>query len=268
MEHIEFNINAYKKFAPEYLNRHPEIYNDIEQNRIAAKIYVAKESILTGNNQLRAMDYGCGAGNLTNHLCGLGFEVTSGDVSGEFLKIIKMNFSDNCKVHTFKLNGEDLRELPDDSFDLIATYSVLHHIPDYLRAVKDMARVVKPGGILYIDHEASPEKWENNHYYELFTNQTKEPFTPGLFLNLLKPSWYVRKYKKIKNPRWQAEGDIHVWPDDHIEWDKIEDLLKDNFDFILIEDYLHYSRNYPLDIYNEFKDKCSDMRVMISRKKN
>ncbi|USN54842.1 MAG: methyltransferase domain-containing protein [Candidatus Peribacteria bacterium] len=36
-------------------------------------------------------------------------------------------------------------DLPDASFEIIATYSVLHHIPDYVSALNEMCRLVKSG---------------------------------------------------------------------------------------------------------------------------
>ena len=56
----------------------------------------------------------------------------------------------------------------DGSYDMVATYSVLHHVPDYLRIVEEMARVLKPGGILYLDHEASDSYWEGDKVYDEF----------------------------------------------------------------------------------------------------
>jgi SAM-dependent methyltransferase len=37
---------------------------------------------------------------------------------------------------------------PDNSFDIVFSHGVLHHIPDILAAQKEIARVLKPGGQL------------------------------------------------------------------------------------------------------------------------
>src|SRR5207302_4059151 len=39
---------------------------------------------------------------------------------------------------------------PDHSFDLIVTNDVLEHVPDYTRAMRELNRVLKPGGILLV----------------------------------------------------------------------------------------------------------------------
>ena len=98
----------------------------------------------------KALDIGCGAGNVTQYLVHQGTKVTAADTSENFLKIIDKTFSG---VETILLNGNNLEEIPDSSFDIVTTYSVLHHVPDYLKLVEEMCRVLKKGGVLYIDHE-------------------------------------------------------------------------------------------------------------------
>ena len=78
---------------------------------------------------------------------------------------------------------------------------------------------------------------------------------------------YKHIFRRIMNPRYKREGDIHVWPDDHIEWDKIERLLvEEGFEIVLKQDYLLYKSGYDVDVYNEHKDKCADERLLVARK--
>jgi ubiquinone/menaquinone biosynthesis C-methylase UbiE len=46
------------------------------------------------------------------------------------------------------------------SFDLITCYSVLHHLPDYEGALKRLCGFLNRGGVMYLDHEASPYYWK------------------------------------------------------------------------------------------------------------
>ena len=39
---------------------------------------------------------------------------------------------------------------PDETFDLIVTQETLEHVPDPFKAMEEMARVLKPGGTLYV----------------------------------------------------------------------------------------------------------------------
>ena len=84
---------------------------------------------------------------------------------------------------------------------------------------------------------------------------------------LLDVPGYIHIVRRLRNPRYKREGDIHVWPDDRIEWDKIEQVLAGRgFEIVLKQDYLAYRDIYKLDVYNQYKDKCSDQRLLIARK--
>lgn len=42
---------------------------------------------------------------------------------------------------------------PDNTFDAVTAFATLHHIEDYVQVFKEAYRVLKPGGILYTDHD-------------------------------------------------------------------------------------------------------------------
>lgn len=263
---LEYNIKTHNKVAVYYDKNHPEIYNPIEQKRLSKALSFAYSNLSVIDSVPTVLDYGCGAGNLTSHLINLGCKVISADISQKFLDLIKTRYTDNKLHGVFKLNGNDLSEIDSESIDMIAVYSVLHHIPDYLTAVKDMIRVLKPGGILFLDHERSPDSWNGNKYYDELQNLTKKGINPLILLNLLDPKWYIRKYQKLKNPRWQSEGDIHVWKNDHIEWELIEQLALDQkMKIIKQEDYLLAQPQYG-ELYERFADLCADMRLFVAVK--
>jgi SAM-dependent methyltransferase len=266
---LSYNIDAHNKYAKIYHKKHTEIFNIIEQDRLSDSLENAIATIGKSPETIEAMDYGCGSGNLTHHLLGFGLNVTSADISTEFLKIIKETYSVNSKSKTFLLNGRDLSEVQNDSFDMVCLYSVLHHIPDYLSSLNEIVRVTKAGGIIYIDHDLNPNYWLDNKELNNFRNEIPKKTNFLYCLNIFNPKWYIKKYNKIRNPRWQAEGDIHVWYDDHIQWDEIDNLMNSsNMDRIYLKDYLSYSSSYPEYIYNKYKDKCSDMRCAIYKKTN
>ena len=159
--------------------------------------------------------------------------------------------------------AETSARFADSSFDLVATYSVLHHVPDYLAAVKEMARVCATGGVILIDHEQNEEYWEQRpEYLELQTEALRPDWR-----KFLRPSNYVHKLRRLFNPRHTNEGDIHVWPDDHIEWGKISDALGQlGFECVLSRDYLLYRGRYRREIFDRFVGRVTDNKVMIFRK--
>jgi 2-polyprenyl-3-methyl-5-hydroxy-6-metoxy-1,4-benzoquinol methylase len=285
MNKIQENITKHNKIYQQYSNRHSEIYNHREQERLSRALDAAKKGIRTKSKRLNALDYGCGDGNLTQHLIKLGFKVTAADVTPGFLSLIEQNFSSSL-CNTTLINGTDLNKIQDNSYDLVATYSVLHHVPDYLAIIEEFCRVLKPGGILYLDHERSDNFWNPNvelrilhKLLELKENQKvilgKDNFFQQLsqetkhrtnLLQLLRVQ--KRKYVLRKNPRYQEEGDIHVFPDDHIEWSKIKSMLKRKKYNLVFEDkfLLFDSKLYTPEEYQVFSKICNDEVCYVTQK--
>ncbi len=145
---VERNIRAHDRIARRYERIHGEIFNAVEQQRLRKHLEDAIASIETDSSPKLALDFGCGSGNLTAHLVDLNFRVTAADVSPRFLEMVRARYRDAAlPVSLVQLNGHDLGSIEDRNFDLVATYSVLHHVPDYLAIVDEIARVIKPGGI-------------------------------------------------------------------------------------------------------------------------
>lgn len=262
--HLEHNIAVHDKIARKYESIHGEIYNEIEQGRLREKLMTAISSIATGSSAPLAIDFGCGAGNLTKHLTDLGCEVIAADVSTGFLALVSSRAYQN-KVTPFHLNGVDLSGIPDTSVDMIATYSVLHHVPDYLSLMKEFARVLKPGGIVYIDHEASSSVWtgELEIFHKEMAGKSKKEFGKYFVIT----NYIDRLLRMFVDPKYQREGDIHVFKDDHIKWDKVRDELKQNEVYpTLEEDYLLYRRSYDEGVYAAWKGKVGDMHLFIGKK--
>ncbi len=262
---LEHNIAVHNKIAKKYEALHGEIYNEVEQTRLRQGLEKALSHVETKSSPLVALDFGCGAGNLTHHLTELGCEVIAADVSTGFLDLVASR-SYKQKVITVQLNGTDLVNIEDASVDVVAMYSVLHHVPDYLCLMKEFARVLKPGGVLYIDHEASSFIWKGNEY-EHFQSDMKSASTVDFKKYFVLTNYIDRGIRMFSNPKYQREGDIHVFKDDHIEWGPIRsELSEHNIIPVEEEDYLLYRRNYNKETYNLWKNKLGDMHLLIGKK--
>lgn len=263
---ILFNIKAHNKIASKYELIHGEIYNTIEQDRLKRALVKAISFIQTESTEKKALDYGCGSGNLTFHLASLYLNVIASDISEQFLRIISSR-SYPTKVHTLLLNGFDLSSISDNSLDIVATYSVLHHIPDYLNILKEFMRVLKPGGVVYIDHESSDGFWSNDPLYKNFQDEINNSAKLDLSKFFVLTNYYEWLIRRFVNPRYHREGDIHVYKDDHIEWEKvISELKKSGGLLVYEEDYLLYKKHYDLDVYNRYKSTVTDMHYLVIKK--
>ncbi len=267
-KNIEQNIKIHNSIYRVYNLKHPEIYNDFEQERIEKIIGKIKQQTYLKN--LRVLDVGAGTGNLSLKFLKEGCKVVATDVSKNSLDLLMKLSNHNNNLELSLIEDKNLR-FENNSFDIVATYSVLHHIPDYLFAIEEMVRVTKVGGFIYIDHEANEEKWRSGEklkeYYKLAKQtktehliklfKTRELFTLGFIKTIL-----IRLF----NSRYRREGDIHVWLDDHIEWDKIKKHLNVNCKIIEENDYLLYRPKVSLKLYNQYKEICTDTKYLIFQK--
>lgn len=150
---------VHKSEARYYEALHPEVYSRKEQRRITQNLATITGQI--SDNQKNALDVGAGTGNLTGKLLVLGYRVVAADISPEMCQILRRKFSAYMPNQLKVINSpvENLT-FSESKFDLVAGYSVLHHLPDYLSALQSLAFYLKQGGIIYVDHEASPTYWQ------------------------------------------------------------------------------------------------------------
>lgn len=281
---IAYNKEAHDKVASSYDEKHIEIFNPTEQRRIRHALEQAISEIKTGSKPPKILDFGAGTGNLTGHLLDLLANVMAADVSPGCLDQLKLKLGGSDRLQTIILNGEDLSNIKDDSFDMVATYSVLHHVPDYLKIVDEFVRVLKPGGVIYIDHEVSPSYWGEDsiylayleelgdrflkdHLYELGITHGKVKKTKALIDRLY--TFVMRRLaKKTLSEQLSSDGDIHVYKHDHIEWGDIESRLMHSCKTLIKHDYLVCREvGDPPPVWGKWRDSCVDMRLIIAGKR-
>lgn len=271
---IARNIAAYNLVAASYDLSHPEIFNAVEQVRLAAAV---REVLAAVNARpgapARVLDVGAGTGNLTAHFLAAGAFVVAADVSSECLRVVREKFGHTGRLETQLIDGRSLAPLSDAAFDVAACYSVLHHVPDYLALVDEMARVVRIDGLVYIDHERHDESWLPSAARDRFDAEAwvwpartwTHFINPQRYWNRIRP---LLQWRRWFNPRWMPEGDLHIWPEDHIEWTRIENqLCEAGVTSMIVHDYLLYDSNYQRDAWERWKDLLTDCRMWVGRKR-
>src|SRR5215203_2513824 len=116
---IARNRDVHDRIVTRYERIHGEIFNDIEQARLCSALKKALDFVRTGSGTIRALDFGCGSGNLTRHLLEQNVHVVAADVSGKFLALVRRRF-DTHRLTTMPLNGRNLADVPDAAFDFVA----------------------------------------------------------------------------------------------------------------------------------------------------
>jgi len=109
---------------------------------------------LTAAPGQRVLNAGAGQGTFSLLLERQGFDVVSTDLSGECVAALRQTLAGQAVE-------ADVNELPfgDRQFDAAVLGEVLEHIEDDGAAVREVGRVLKPGGIVAISVPANPEEY-------------------------------------------------------------------------------------------------------------
>jgi hypothetical protein len=74
--------------------------------------------------------------------------------------------------------------------------------------------------------------------------------------------------KSFVDRRYEREGDLHVWADDHVEWSRIVAVLeRSGVDVVRTCDYLLYQPRGGAALYERYRDLCTDTRYVFARKR-
>jgi ubiquinone/menaquinone biosynthesis C-methylase UbiE len=100
----------------------------------------------------RLLDAGCGYGYHTVRLARGNVHITAIDFSDAALKIARQTIAEAGIGGQVTLEKADLTHLPfaSDSFDFVVSWGVIMHIPEMEKALLELNRVLKPGGMLVL----------------------------------------------------------------------------------------------------------------------
>ena len=96
----------------------------------------------------RILDVGCGRGHLVNALRALGVEAEGIDLNPNAAEVAVV-----ARVQTMSATKLDY---PDSCFDAVVSFHAIEHIPDIEAALREMARVTRPGGDVLLVYPAEP----------------------------------------------------------------------------------------------------------------
>jgi 2-polyprenyl-6-hydroxyphenyl methylase/3-demethylubiquinone-9 3-methyltransferase len=103
------------------------------------------------HEQPTLLDVGCGGGFLSEEFARAGFAVTGIDPAAETIGVAEQHASASGLTIDYRVGAGESLPCVDASFDCVACCDVLEHVDDLERVVKEVARVLKPGGFFFYD---------------------------------------------------------------------------------------------------------------------
>ena len=95
------------------------------------------------------LDIGAGPGTITADLADMVGRVTATEIGQKELDLSRATIEARG-ITSVDFSVQDVQALtfPDGSFDVVHAHQVLQHVADPVRALREMARVVRPGGVV------------------------------------------------------------------------------------------------------------------------
>lgn len=151
---------------------------NLRTDEVSAFGFAALERILRRANLkpgAKVLDAGCGTGTNSVWLASRGFKVTGADFSEFALS--------EARGEGIEYRREDLTalSLEDACFDAVFCIGVLMHIPDVESALKELVRVLRPGGYLIIaeTNANAPETYAFRAYWKLARKRIRAERKPS-----------------------------------------------------------------------------------------
>ncbi|UVE19061.1 methyltransferase domain-containing protein [Pseudomonas sp. LS44] len=103
---------------------------------------------VAGRGEARLLDLGCGAGHVSFHVAPLVGEVVAYDLSAQMLDVVSAAAQERglANIRTEQGAAECL-PFADGSFDFVFSRYSAHHWSDVGQALREVRRVLKPGGV-------------------------------------------------------------------------------------------------------------------------
>lgn len=160
---------------------------------------------------LKVLEVACGRGGFARELARAGAAVTGCDFSYVALSIAekKQRSAGNAGAHFVQGDAQDL-PFASCSFDVVISCETIEHVPDARKALREMFRVSRPGGRLFL---TTPNYANFMGLYELYAKvrhpgrKDDQPFD--------RRQWFPQIRGFVSSAGWKivrCDGTVHQFP--------------------------------------------------------
>ncbi len=110
--------------------------------------FVAERASLPGAS---ALDVGCGGGLLCESLARAGARVTGIDLAPGMIEVARLHAAEqSLDIQYDLLDADTVATQRPGAFDIVTCMEMLEHVPDPQRMIATLARLVRPGGSVFV----------------------------------------------------------------------------------------------------------------------
>jgi SAM-dependent methyltransferase len=123
------------------------------ENRANVRRVLAGLAARAGGGRL--LDVGCGTGFVIDLARDLFRRIDGVDVTPAMLERVDRS---GGHVHVLEARAEALPFMH-GTFDMVSSYAFMHHVTDHVAILREVRRVLRPGGLFYVDLEPNKLFW-------------------------------------------------------------------------------------------------------------
>lgn len=123
-----------------------KFYELVEAHRYGKEWHIPAAAGFAQTKDLDVLEIGCGLGTDGAQFAQAGARYTGIDLTDAAVDLARRRFEVFHLPGSFRVADAERLDFPDNSFDLVYSHGVLHHTPDTQAAVREVHRVLRPGG--------------------------------------------------------------------------------------------------------------------------
>jgi ubiquinone/menaquinone biosynthesis C-methylase UbiE len=203
--------------AAEYNDWHQKVFDASPEGQDASSPwYKLVIEYLPSVEGRRVLEMACGRGGFSRLLAARGARMFGADFSSTALQIArgKSGYAEAQPGIRLELTQADAQNLPyaSNSFDMIVSCETIEHLPDPSVALREMARVARPGGLLFL---TTPNYFNLMGLYYIYARARNRRATPGADQPFDRVFLFPQIRMLLRNAGWRivrSDGTVHQFP--------------------------------------------------------